>query len=86
MTLQEIETMELCLADLKHVVCYTKGVGWYWADCDEGHGPFKTRLEAVLDAVEPYMYIDDDGVLVDAEESTELASNDGKLTAAERNR
>jgi hypothetical protein len=57
-----LERMEQIAVDVKKVFVYVKGVGtWAWVDRDEidepeaYHGSFDTRLEALKDAVDPYL-------------------------------
>jgi hypothetical protein len=57
MTEQHLEEMELIAMDTKKEFTYNKHTGeWFWADKGSELlvGSFKTRLEALQDAVEPY--------------------------------
>ncbi len=57
----EIEEMFQIFFDTKKVLSYNKHTGnWTWYDRDDSlqtsdHGEFLTALEAVEDAVEPYL-------------------------------
>jgi hypothetical protein len=57
---QYLEELELVAMDTKKVFMYDKHTGgWFWGNRgDEPEnwvGGFKTRLEALKDAVEPYL-------------------------------
>ena len=60
-----LERMEQIAVDIKKVFSYSKTSGkWAWVDRDEAdnpnpeayHGDFDTRLEALKDAVDPYLH------------------------------
>ena len=59
MSVTELERMELVADDTRKAFSYDKGTG-YWAWFNRGeepdyHGGFATRLDALRDAVAPYM-------------------------------
>lgn len=56
----ELEKYERIVQDTKKNIFYDKHVGkWYWCDGDATEynrdNGFDTRLDAVLDAIEPYL-------------------------------
>lgn len=58
-TLEEIERAEQIAIDTRKMFIY-HGAQGYWSWCDRGdqhteYGKFDTRLDALLDAVEPYL-------------------------------
>jgi len=61
-SLAQLERFEQIADDIKKVFAFNKHEGtWSWADKDEvvdpelHHGPFPTRFDALVDAVEPYI-------------------------------
>ena len=60
-SLADLERYEQVLSDIKKVILFNKHIQkWFWVDKDcvnnlqEYHGPHETRLDALLDATEPY--------------------------------
>jgi hypothetical protein len=58
---QQLEDYESIFVDIKKEMHYSKCQGkWHYSDRGEDHmenwsGPFDSRLDALLDAVEPYL-------------------------------
>jgi len=61
----DLDRWEVIAHDTKKAFDYNKHTGeWHWRDRDvlvgDHHGPFPTRLEALLDAIEPYTMGDEE--------------------------